>query len=147
MRYLEDFQVGQRFTGGPLTVTRDAVLAFAREFDPQPFHLDDAAAQDSVFGGLAASGWHTAAMTMKMLVASGIDPAGGTIGFSAEELRWPQPVRPGDTLTLDAEILDARPSASRPGTGILKVRYRTLNQRGEEVQVFTVAQIVRCRPA
>lgn len=146
MRYLEDFTVGQRFFGGPVDVSEDMVLRYAREFDPQPFHVDAAAGAKSLFGGLSASGWHTASLTMRMIVDSGIDPAGGTIGFSVEDLRWPRAVKPGDRLRLEAEVLDARPSASRPGSGILKMCYRTLNQRDEEVQVFVVAQIVRRRP-
>lgn len=146
MRYLEDFTVGQRFMGGPVEVTEDMILRYAREFDPQPFHLDHAAGAKSFFGALAASGWHTASLTMRMVVDSGIDPAGGTIGFAMEELRWPRAVRPGDRLRLEAEVLDARRSASQPGRGILKMRYRTLNQRDEDVMVFVVAQIVQSRP-
>jgi len=147
-RYLDDFAVGQRF-GGSTRVRVDAarIKSFAAEFDPQPFHLDEAAAGKSFFGGLAASGWHTAAMTMRLLVDSDLRPAGGIIGAGFEEFRWPLPVRPGDELRVESEILEVRPSKSRPTQGMLKVRTSTLNQRDEVVQVSVVSLVVPRRPA
>src|SRR2546429_8679854 len=136
MRYLEDFAVGQKF-GGTLRIRVDAarVKSFAAEFDPQPFHLDDAAARESIFRGLAASGWHTAAMTMRLLVESELKPAGGIVGAGFDEFRWPKPVRPGDELHLRIEVLEVRPSKSRPEQGLVKLRTTTLNQNDEAVQV------------
>src|SRR5262249_26383515 len=109
-RYLDDFTVGQRFVSVRLSVDADQIKAFAAQFDPQPFHLDDDAARNSIFGGLAASGWHTAALTMRLLVDSEFRPAGGIIGAGFEEMRWPKPVRPGDELRVESEVLDIRPS-------------------------------------
>ena len=134
-RYLEDFEAGQKFTSGRLRVDPARIKAFAAEFDPQPFHLDDAAARGSIFGGLAASGWHTAAMTMRLLVESELKPAGGIVGAGFDEFRWPLPVRPGDELHLEIEVMEVRASKSRPGQGLIKVKTTTLNQRGEPVQV------------
>jgi acyl dehydratase len=134
-RYLEDFAVGQIFRAGPLPIRADRIKAFAAEFDPQPFHLDEQAGEGTVFGGLVASGWHTAAMTMRLLVDSGFDPAGGIVGAGFEEFRWTRPVRPGDELRVEAEVVEVRPSRSRPDQGILKVRTTTLNQRDEAVQI------------
>lgn len=107
-------------------VEKEDIKAFAAKFDPQPFHLDEAAAHETIFGGLAASGWHTAAMTMRLLVDSEIKPAGGIVGAGFDEFRWPRPVRPGDELRLESEVLDARPSQSRPRQGLIKVRTTTL---------------------
>ncbi|MBV8032754.1 MAG: MaoC family dehydratase [Betaproteobacteria bacterium] len=135
MRYLEDFEAGQTFTSGTLRVDEARIKSFAAEFDPQPFHLDDAAARATIFRGLAASGWHTAAMTMKLLVESELEPAGGIVGAGFDEFRWPKPVRPGDVLTLKIEVLEVRPSKSRPEQGMIKVRTTTLNQDGEPVQI------------
>lgn len=146
VRYFEDFKVGDRFSGGPVEVREDEVIAFAKSFDPQPFHVDPIAAKDSLFGTLVTSGWHTAALTMRMIAESDIRPAGGTIGFHIQELRWPRAVRPGDMLRFKAEVLAARPSSSRPDSGIVKMRYRTLNQHGDEVMTYVVVQIVRRQP-
>jgi len=140
--YLEDLAVGQIFRSGVMRIDAERIKAFAAEFDPQPFHLDEAAAQDSVFRGLAASGWHTAAATMRLLVESEFRPAGGLIGAGVDELRWPQPVRPGDELHVESEILEVRPSNSRPTQGWIKLRTTTLNQNGEAVQVFVGNLIV-----
>src|SRR5262249_36335025 len=123
-------------------VEADRVKAFASEFDPQPFHLDDDAARLSLFGGLAASGWHTAAITMRLLVESDLQPAGGLIGAGLEGLRWPLPVRPGDELSIEVEVLEVRPSKSRPSQGLIKVRTTTRNQKGEAVQIFVGNLIV-----
>ena len=135
-RYLEDFAAGQTCGGSArLRVDPARIKSFAAEFDPQPFHLDDAAAQASFFRGLAASGWHTAAMTMRLLVDSDLRPAGGIIGAGFDEFRWPRPVRPGDELRVECEILEVRPSKSRPEQGLIKVKTTTLNQNDEVVQV------------
>jgi acyl dehydratase len=135
MRYLEDFSVGQTFRYGSIRVDEHCIKAFAREFDPQPFHLDDSAARRSLFGGLAASGWHTAAVTMRLLVESDVKPAGGIIGAGFDEFRWPRPVRPGDELRIEAEVLEVRASKSRPEQGMIKLRTTTLNQNNEPVQI------------
>jgi acyl dehydratase len=136
MRYLEDFAPGQVYGGNDRTrVQTEEIKRFAAEFDPQPFHLNEEAASASLFGGLAASGWHTAALTMRLLVASDLKPAGGIIGAGFDELRWPAPVRPGDELRVESEILEVRPLKSRADRGVVKVKTTTLNQRGEAVQV------------
>jgi len=134
-RYLEDFAVGQTFGSGRLRIDKERIKSFAAEFDPQSFHLDDEAARDTIFGGLAASGWHTAAITMRLLVDSDLKPAGGIVGAGFDEFRWPRPVRPGDELRVESEVLEVRESKSRPDQGLIKVRTTTLNQRGEAVQV------------
>jgi acyl dehydratase len=141
-RYLEDFAVGQTFVSRRLCVDRERVLAFAAEFDPQPFHLDESAARNSIFGGLVASGWHTAAVTMRLLVESELKPAGGFIGAGLDEFRWPRPVRPGDELRIECEVLELRPSKSRPEQGLVKVRTTTLNQDDEAVLVQVVNLVV-----
>ena len=147
MLYLEDFTVGQRHTTGKRRVDADAIKAFAAQFDPQPFHLDETAAAASLFGGLAASGWHTAALTMRLLVDSPMKPAGGIVGAWAEELKWPRPVRAGDELTVELDVLDVRRSRSKPGQGFVKCRSTTLNQDGEPVQVLTMNLLVQARSA
>src|SRR6185503_7532095 len=134
-RYLEDFAVGQTFGSGRLRVDKEQIKAFAAEFDPQPFHLDEEAARDTIFRGLAASGWHTAALTMRLLVESEIEPAGGIVGAGFDEFRWPRPVRPGDELHIESEVLEVRASRSRPDQGVIKVRTTTLNQDNQPVQV------------
>jgi acyl dehydratase len=146
MRYLDDFAAGQKYAGPERArVEAEAIKAFAAQLDPQPFHLDDAAAQKSIFGGLAASGWHTAAMTMRLLVASGLKPAGGIVGAGFDEFRWPLPVRPGDELRVEVEVLEVRPSKSRPEIGIIKIRTTTLNQDGAAVQVSVGNLVVPAR--
>ncbi|HVN04684.1 MAG TPA: MaoC family dehydratase [Bryobacteraceae bacterium] len=134
--YLEDLQPGQRFTSATHLLEEGQIKAFAAEFDPQPFHLDDSAAQASIFQGLAASGWHTAAIAMRLMVTGGLPIANGLIGLGGE-ITWPKPARPGDTLHLESEILEIRPSRSRPGQGIVTARNTLLNQNGEAVYVFT----------
>ena len=145
--YLEDFEPGQKFGSGRLQVERERIKTFGAEFDPQPFHVDEDAAQVSFFRGLAASGWHTAAMTMRLLVDGELRPAGGVIGAGFEELRWPRPVRPGDELRVESEILEVRASKSRPDQGLIKVKTTTLNQNGDAVQIFVGTLIVQWRPA
>jgi acyl dehydratase len=145
-RYLEDFAVGQIFRSGRLQIDKERIKTFAAEFDPQPFHLDEDAARDTIFGGLAASGWHTAAMTMRLLVESELKPAGGIVGAGFDEFRWPRPVRPGDELRVESEVIDVRQSRSRPDQGLIKVRTTTLNQNGDAVQVTVGNLVVPRRP-
>jgi acyl dehydratase len=144
--YLEDLHVGQRFASGSLVVTADDIKAFARQFDPQPFHLDEAAAAGSMLGGFAASGWHTAALTMRLLVGGGAPMAGGVIGAGVE-ITWPRPVRAGDELRVESEIKEITPSRGKPDRGIIVIRSETKNQRGEVVQLLTSRLIVPRRPA
>ena len=145
--YLEDFAVGQVYRSGEVTVDASRIKSFAAEFDPQAFHLDEAAAENSLFRGLAASGWHTAAMTMRLLVESELRPAGGLIGAGGDEIRWPKPTRPGDVLRCASEILEVRPSAKKPDQGIVKIRTTTTNAAGEAVQVVVMNIMVRRRAA
>jgi len=146
-RYLEDFAVGQTFGSGRLRIDVERIKSFAAEFDPQPFHLDEEAARDSLFRGLAASGWHTAAITMRLLVESELKPAGGIVGTGFDEFRWPRPVRPGDELRVESEVLEVRSSKSRPEQGLIKVRTTTLNQDGEAVQISIGNLLVPRRPS
>jgi acyl dehydratase len=141
-RYLEDFAVGQTFGSGRLRIDKERVLAFAAEFDPQPFHLDEAEARGSIFGGLAASGWHTAAVTMRLMIETELKPAGGFVGAGLDECRWPRPVRPGDELRVECEVIEVRPSKSRPEQGLIKLRTTTLNQDDEAVLVHVVNMVV-----
>jgi acyl dehydratase len=143
--YLEDFTVGQRFISATHRIDAGQIKAFASQFDPQPFHTDEVAAQDSFFQGLAASGWHTAAITMSLLVKSGMPIAGGLIGGGGE-ISWPRPTRPGDVLQVESEILAVTPSRSRPGRGMLTVKSETRNQNGEVVQVLTSKMLVWRKP-
>jgi acyl dehydratase len=144
--YLEDFAVGQVFGSGRLRVDEEQIKAFAAQFDPQPYHLDEEAAAKSVFRGLAASGWHTAALTMRLLVEGEFRPAGGILGVGFDELSWPRPVRPGDELHTESEVLEVRPSKSRPDRGLIRVRTTTFNQNGEAVQIYTANLLVPRRP-
>ena len=136
LSYLDDLEPGQRFVGSArLRVDEERIKSFAAEFDPQPFHLDDEAARATLFRGLAASGWHTAAVTMRLLVSHDFPLAGGIIGAGFDELRWPLPVRPGDTLRVECEVLEVRPSKSRPEQGLVKLRTTTFNQNDQPVQI------------
>jgi acyl dehydratase len=144
--YLEDLHVGQRFTSGLYHLDKAQIKAFAAEFDPQPFHLDETAAQLGVFRGLAASGWHTAAATMRLLVTGDLRFADGSIGLGAE-LAWTKPVRPGDTLRVESEIVEISPSRTKPDRGVVTVRSVTLNQNGDQVQVLTAKMLVFKRTA
>src|SRR5690348_11396628 len=144
-RFFEDFVVGQKFRSGTATVTAEGIKAFAAEFDPQRFHLDEDAAKASLFGGLAASGWHTAAIAMRLFVESDLHPAGGTIGAGVEDLRWPKPVRPGDVLHLEGEVIETRASRSRPDLGIVKMRAAAYNQANEAGQTWTPVLMVQRR--
>jgi len=146
-RYLEDLTPGLAFTGGPLLVTQQAIVEFGRQFDPQYFHTDPLIADSSFFGGLAASGWHTGALSMRMAVESPLnDFADGLIGIEVRSLRWPRPTRPGDTLRLDLEVLETRPSRSRPGWGTAVVRWTTLNQADQIVMTAEPVIWVARRP-
>ena len=142
VHYFEDFSVGQIFNTGRLKVDADQIKAFARQFDPQPFHLDEEAAKNSVFHGLAASGWHTAALTMRLMADGEFKPAGGIIGVGFDELSWSRPVRPGDELHAKSEILEIRPSKSRNDRGLIRARTTTYNQNDEAVQSFVGNLIV-----
>ena len=144
--YLEDFTVGRRFVSETHRIDADQIKAFASRFDPQPFHLDEAAAQASFFRGLAASGWHTASITMSLLVKSGMPIAGGLIGAGGE-LQWPKPTRPGDVLQVESEVLEVKPSRSKPERGMITVRSETRNQAGEVVQILTSRMLVWKKPA
>ena len=144
--YLDDLRVGQTFETGTYVMDETRIKSFAAEFDPQPFHLDEAAAKASVFHGLAASGWHTAAATMRMIVDGKFKLAGGSIGLGGE-IAWPVPTRPGDTLRVHTEVVEIVPSKSKPNQGVVKIRNVTVNQKGEDVQVFTAKLMVFKRPA
>lgn len=143
--YLDDLAPGQRFSTQSHALAEAELTTFAAQFDPQPFHLDAQAARASVFGGLVASGWHTAAITMRLMVTSGISIAGGMVGLGGE-ISWPKPARAGDELHVEAEVLEVAPSR-RPDRGVATLRCETRNQRGESVQVFTVKLLVPRRSA
>jgi acyl dehydratase len=143
--YLEDIFVGQRFVTGTHRLSEEAIKAFARDYDPQPFHTDVLAAKDSFFGGLVASGWHTAAITMRLQIDSGPPIAGGMIGASGE-IAWPRPTRPGDVLQVESEVMAVSPSKSKPERGFITLKSETKNQNGEVVQLFTAKLLVWRRP-
>jgi acyl dehydratase len=146
-RYFEDFVVGEvSRPSRRVRVDKDEIIAFAKKFDPQPFHLDEEAAKHSVFGRLVASGWHTAAITMSLVAANEQRPAAGTIGLGFESMQWPIPVLPGDELRIESEVLALRPSKSRPDRGLAKIRTRTLNQNDEVVQDLTANIMIPRRP-
>ena len=144
--YFDDLQVGQRFTSGEHLVDEAQIKAFAEQFDPQPFHLDAEAAKSSLFEGLVASGWHTAAITMRLMVKSGLPIAGGLIG-AGSEIAWPRPTRPGSVLHVESEIMELKPSKSRPDRGMATVRNETRDQNGAIVQVMTARMVVPRRPS
>ena len=143
-RFLEDFAVGQVYKTGRVRVEKDEIFAFARQFDPQPFHVDEDAARRSPFQGLAASGWHTAAAAMRLLITSGMHFANGIVGLGGE-IAWPRPTRPGDVLRMESEIVEIAPSRSKP-QGIVTVRSTMRNQQGEAVYVLTAKLLVPRRP-
>ena len=144
--YFDDLAVGARFTSATKQVTEHEIKAFAREFDPQPFHLDNEAAKATLFKGLAASGWHTMAMTMRLLVDGGAPVAGGIVGAGGE-INWPMPTRPGDVIHVVSEVIQATPSRSRPDRGMVTMRSETINQQGEVVQVLVAKLVVPRKPA
>jgi acyl dehydratase len=139
--YLEDLSVGMSFKGGPEKISEADIITFAKQFDPQPFHIDPEAAKSSVFKGLAASGWHTVGVTMRMLASGAMPLAAGSIGFGAE-VSWPRPVRPGDELSVVCEVIDITPSRSKPNQAIATFRTTTANQKGETVQILTSKNLV-----
>jgi acyl dehydratase len=143
--YLDDLAVGQKYETATVRVTLEDAIAFARQFDPQPFHLDEAAGRASVFGRLATSGWYTASLSMRLLVEGELDIAGGLIGLGGE-MKWPRPTFPGDTLRVVSEVLEIRVSESKPDRGIVTVRNQTLNQNDEAVQIAVVKMLVPRRP-
>jgi acyl dehydratase len=144
--YLEDLHIGQRFSSsGTYRMDEEKMKAFAAEYDPQPFHLDDEAAKSTVFQGLAATGWYTAAVAMRLFVDSDLRIANGLVGLGGE-ISWPRPTRPGDILRLEGEILDIRRSRSKPNQGIVTVRSTILNQYDQVAQVFTAKIVVYARP-
>lgn len=143
--YLEDFQPGQTYGSASYAVTAENIKDFAGQWDPQVFHLDEEGAEASFFQGLAASGWHTACVTMRLLITGQFRPANGVIGAGVEELKWTRPVRAGDVLTTRAEVLEVRAMRSRPGYGIVRVRVDTLDADGQVVQCFTSPLVVQAR--
>ncbi|HEY3048719.1 MAG TPA: MaoC family dehydratase [Polaromonas sp.] len=145
-RYLDDLQAGDRFTSAEHVLDEAQIKSFAAQFDPQPFHLDHEAAKATLFGGLAASGWHTAAITMRLLVGGGLPIAGGIIG-SGGEISWPKPTRPGDVLHVETEVTSVTPSRSRPERGMVVVRSETRNQHGDVLQQSVYKLVVPRRPA
>jgi len=140
-RYFEDLKAGDRFNSGTYTVTEEQIVSFAREFDPQPFHLDAAVARQTMFEGIIASGWHTAAITMRLFVQT-LNFTEGAIGLGVDELRWPNAVRPGDRLQVETEIVDLRVSRSKPSHGVVRLRNVTTNQRNEIVQTMAASALV-----
>jgi acyl dehydratase len=145
-RYFDDLKVGDRFKSELLEVTEKQIIEFARDFDPQVFHLEPARAEKTIFKGLIASGWHTAAITMQLFVQT-LNFGEGAIGLGVDELRWPNAVRPGDTLRVETEIIERRRSRSKPNYGIIRVRNVTTNQRGEIVQTMIANAMVPRRAA
>ena len=139
--FLDDFEVGQRFVSGSHLIDEAQIKAFAKQFDPQPFHLDDDAAKQTIFGGLAASGWHTAALTMRLMVDGGAPIEGGLVGAGGE-IGWPKPTRPGDVLHVESEVVAVTPSRSKPHQGMVTLRSETRNQHGDIVQVLTAKLVV-----
>lgn len=143
--YLEDISVGQKFGSTDFTVTGQSIKDFASQWDPQVFHLDEDGAGDSFFQGLAASGWQTACITMRLLVTGDFRPANGVIGAGIEDLKWFRPVRPGDVLRVEAEVVDVRPMRSKPGYGICRMKVTTLDATGQPVQAFISPLVVQAR--
>lgn len=141
--FLEDLAIGRRFAAGPVRISVEDILAYATRFDPQPFHTDPTTTGHPVLGGHSASGWHTASLTMRMITEA-LPLAWGVVGGGGE-IAWPRPVRPGDMLRVEAEVLETGRSRSRPGQGWARVRVTTLNQRDEPVQVLVTRLIVPCR--
>lgn len=143
--FYEDLAIGRTYRSEPIDVTLEEITTFATRYDPQPFHLDPEAGRASVFGGLVASGWLTASLTMRLMVKSEFRFGSGVIGLGVDSLRWPEPVRPGDTLTATVEVAAMRASASQPEHGVVKIRTTTTNQRAEVVQVMISNVLVRRR--
>jgi acyl dehydratase len=147
MRYFDDFQPGEVHESGPYVVSREEILAFARQFDPQPFHLDEEAGRRSIFGGIIASGWHTASICHRMLVEGMLKDTASMGSPGVDELRWLKPVRPGDALTLRVEVLSTTPSRSKPDRGSLRCRFEVRNQQGEVVMTELATALFGRRPS
>jgi len=147
MLYLEDFRPGDVRDFGSRTIGHDEIIAFAREFDPQYFHIDPEAAKESNFGGLVASGWHTVSLTCRMFIDNLLGQAAVMGGIGSDAIRWLRPVRPGDTLSVRATVLEHRRSQSKPDRGSVHLRLETFEQSGERVMTMTVTALVRARPA
>jgi acyl dehydratase len=145
MRYFEDFEAGQELPFGPHTVTRAEIIAFAAEFDPQPFHLDERAAAETMLGGLAASGWHTCALFMRMLYDGWVTNSASMGSPGVDTLKWLRPVRPGDTLSGRSVVLEVRVSKSKPDRGFIKFRHEVVNERGEQVMMLENPVMVQRR--
>lgn len=146
-RYLEDFKLGETFSSASWTIDSRQIKAFAADFDPQPQHLDEAAAADSFFGGLVASGWHTAALTIRLVVLGEMRIAGGLVGSGLDDFQWFRPVRPGDTLRVEYEVLEIRQSISRKDQGVVRLKVATLNQHDSPVLTLVVNLVVPRRTA
>ena len=146
MRYFEDLQVGDKFNTAEYEMTAEEIMAFGKKFDPQTFHTDPVAATGTLFGRLVASGWHTAAVSMRLMVLGEMALDLGVIGQGVENLRWPRPVLPGDRLHVVTEIMELRPAPARPERGLIKLRCRTSNQDGKVVQEMTATLLVARRP-
>ena len=144
-RYFDDLKAGDKFQSEAFEVPGNAIIEFAEKFDPQKFHLNTKSAERSIFKGLVASGWHTAAITMRLFVRT-LNSAEGAIGLGVDELRWPNAVRPGDVLRVETEIVDVRPSKSKPRHGIIRLRNVTTNQNGEIVQTMFANAMIPRRP-
>ena len=143
--YYEDLGIGRVYQTAAIEVTTEEITRFAARYDPQPFHLEEAAGRASLFGGLVASGWLTAALTMRLMVLGEFNFGSGVVGLGVETLQWPRPVRPGDVLSASIEVIGARTSASKPRHGIVKLKTTTNNQRGEPVQVMVSNVLVQRR--
>lgn len=144
--YHEDIEVGTTFTTGQYLLTQEEIMGFAARYDPQPFHTDPQAARQTLFGGLAGSGWHTAAITMKLMVERGLELAGGMIGAGCE-LSWPVPTRPGDTLHVEGVVIEVAPLVPGRKRGLITIRSKTMNQDGVVVQNLVAKLVVPRRPA
>jgi acyl dehydratase len=146
IEWFDDLALGMRFKSASKRVTREEIKRFASEFDPQPYHLDEAAAEQTPLKGLAASGWHTAAIAMRLAVDTRPFGAHPLLGLGVDELRWLAPVRPGDTVHIEGEVIELTPSKTKP-QGIVKVKWTAINQRGEPVYTFTPIAVVPRRPS
>jgi len=145
--YLEDVKIGDTFRFGSHTFTREGMIAFARQFDPQPFHVDEQAAAKSIYGGLIASGWHTIGVTFRLAVEGFVNRVASMGSPGVDEVRWLKPVRPGDTITASGEVLEVRPSASKPDRGFVRVRYAATNQHGELVMTLVGMGLFARKPS
>jgi acyl dehydratase len=146
LRYFDDYLPGATYDCGSVSVSEDEIVSFARQFDPQPFHVDPAAAARGPFGGLIASGWHTAALVMRQLVDHYLPEEASLGSPGLDEMRWPDPVRPGDTLRVRASVVEARRSLSKPDRGIMKTAIEAVNQDGRTVMRATAINFLRIRP-